>query len=111
MMYLKLRSYMFKFEYFYVFNPRYFGRSKLYFLSSDARKKLKFLGAIVGMRAQICILDLEPYLIMWIHPRRSKRLDRLPNRGSRTERVEEYSSRRLSFSNRMNVGQASTWAT
>ena len=66
---------------------------------------------IVGARTQICILGLRPYLMMWIHPRRSKRLDRLQNRGSRTERVEEYSSRRLSFSNRMNVGQASTWAT
>ena len=62
-------------------------------------------------RAQICILGLEPYLIMCIRPRRSKRLDRPQNGRSRTERVEEYSPRRLSFSDRMNVGQASTWAT
>ena len=55
---------MFKFEYFYVFNSRYFGRSKLYFLSSDAREKLKFLGVIVGTRVKICILGLKPYLIM-----------------------------------------------
>ena len=41
---------------------------------------------IVGMRAQICILGLKPYLIMWIHPRRSKQLDRSQNGGSRTEK-------------------------
>ena len=33
------------------------------------------------------------------------------NEGSRKERVEEYYPRRLSFSDRMNIGQASTWAT
>ena len=37
---------------------------------------------IVGMRAQICILGLKPYLIMWIRPRRSKRVDRAWNGGS-----------------------------
>ena len=62
----------------------------------------------VGTRAQICILGLEPYLIMWIRSRRSKRLDR---RESCMERVEEYSPRRLSFLDRTNVGQASIWAT
>ena len=41
---------------------------------------------IVGMRAQICILGLKPYLIMWIHSRRSKRLNRSQNGGSRTEK-------------------------
>ena len=65
----------------------------------------------VGARAQICILSLKPYLIMWIHPRRSKRLDRPRNGGSHTEKMEEYSPRRLSFLNGVNVGQASTWAT
>ena len=65
----------------------------------------------VGTRAQICILGLEPYLIMWIRSRRSKRLDRSHNGGSCTERVEEYSLGRLSFLDRTNVSQASTWAT
>ena len=65
----------------------------------------------MGTRAQICILGLEPYLIMWIRSRRSKRLDRPQNGRSHTERAEEYNPRRLSFSDRMNVGQASTWAT
>ena len=65
----------------------------------------------VGTRAQICILGLKPYLIMWIRLRRSKRLDKPQNEGSHTKKVEEYNPRRLSFSNRMNVGQASTWAT
>ena len=83
---LKLRSCMFEFGYFYVFNPRYFGRSKLYFLSSDAREKLKFLGAIVGMRAQIYILGLKPYLLIRIRSRRNTRLDRPQNGGSHTKR-------------------------
>ena len=65
----------------------------------------------MGMRAQICILGLNSYLIMWIHPRRSKRLDRPQNGGSRTKRVEEYSPRRLSFSDRVNVDQVSTLVT
>ena len=65
----------------------------------------------VGTKAQICILDLKPYLIMWIYPRRSKRLDRSLNGGSHTEKMEEYSPRRLSFLNGVNAGQASTWAT
>ena len=38
------------------------------------------------MRAQICILGLKPYLIMWIRPRRSKRLNRPQNGGSHTEK-------------------------
>ena len=62
----------------------------------------------MGMRAQICILGLKRYLIMWICSRRSKRLDRPQNGGSRMEKVEEYSPRRLSFSDGVNVGQAST---
>ena len=41
---------------------------------------------IVGTRAQICILGLKPYLIMWIRPKRSKRLDRLQNGGSHIEK-------------------------
>ena len=93
---LKLRSCMFKLEYFYIFSPRYFGRSKLYFLSSDTKKKkkkkLNFWGAIVGMKAQICILGLKPYLIMWICSRRSKRLDRPQNGGSHTEKGRRVSS-------------------
>ena len=63
-----------------------------------------------GTRAQIYILGLKPYLVTWILPRRNKRLDRLQNRVSHTEKVEEGSLRRLSFSNRVNVGQASSWA-
>ena len=31
--------------------------------------------------------------------------------GSRTEMVEKYSPRRLSFSDRNSIGQASTWST
>ena len=69
---LKLRAHVFKFGYFYIFNPRYFCISKLYFLSSDAAEKLKFLGAIVGTRTQICILGFEPYLIMLMCPRKIK---------------------------------------
>ena len=64
----------------------------------------------VGTRVQIYILGLKPYLVTWIRPRRNKRLDRLQNRVSHTEKVEEGSLRRLSFSNRVNVGQASSWA-
>ena len=61
----------------------------------------------MGAGAQICILGLEPYLLMWIRPRRSKRVNKPQNGGSHTEKVEEYSPRRLSFSDRVNVGQAS----
>ena len=46
----------------------------------------------VGTRAQICILGLKPYLIMWIRPRRSKRLDRPQNGGSHTEKGGRVSS-------------------
>ena len=45
----------------------------------------------------------------WICPRSNKRLKRPQNEGSRTKRVKEYNPRRLFFSDRMNVGQASTW--
>ena len=73
--------------------------------------------------AQIYILGLKPYLVIWIHPRRSKRSNRPQNGGLHTGKVEEYSPRRLSFSDRGNVdqvltssdrgnvGPASTWAT
>ena len=40
----------------------------------------------MGTRAQISILSLKPYLIVWICPRRSKRLDRPQNRGSHTKK-------------------------
>ena len=66
---------------------------------------------IVGTKAQICILGLEPYLMMWIRPRMSKWLERPQKGGSRTKRVEDYSLRRLSFSDRMNIGQVSIEAT
>ena len=62
----------------------------------------------VGTRAQIYILGLGPYLMMWIHSRWSKWLKMPHNGGSCKEKVEEYSPRRLSFSDRMNVSQAST---
>ena len=65
---------------------------------------------IVGMSAQTCILGPKPYLIMWIRLRRSKRLDRPRNRGLHIEKVGEYSPRRLSFLDGVNVGQASSWA-
>ena len=65
----------------------------------------------MGTRAQICILDLGPYLMMWIRPRKSKLLEMPQNGGSRKKRVEGYSPRRLSFLDRMNIGQASTWPT
>ena len=62
----------------------------------------------VGTKAQICILGLGPYLMIWIYLRWSKWLEMPQNRESRKENVEEYSPRRLSFSDRMNVSQAST---
>ena len=65
----------------------------------------------VGTRAQICILGLGPYLMIWMRPRRSKWLKRFQNGGSRTKRVGEYCLRRLSFSDRVNINQASTWMT
>ena len=69
-----------------------------------------YICVCVWTRAQIYILGLKPYLVTWIRPRRNKRLDKLQNRVSHTEKVEEGSLRRLSFSNRVNVGQASSWA-
>ena len=65
----------------------------------------------MGTMAQIYILGFNPYLIIWIRPRRSKLSNRLQNGGSHTGKVEECSPRRLSFSDRGNVGLASTWAT
>ena len=70
-----------------------------------------FTNLCVRTRAQICTLGLGPYLMIWICPKRSKWLKKLQDGGSRTERVEEYSPRRLSFSDRINIDQASTWAT
>ena len=61
--------------------------------------------------AQIDILGLKPYLMIWICPRRSKRSNRPQNGGLHTGKVEECNPRKLSFSDRGNVGPASTWAT
>ena len=61
-----------KFEYLYSFNHGCFGKSKFYFFSSDKREKLKFWGAIVRAKAQICTSGLKPYLLMWIRLWRSK---------------------------------------
>ena len=65
----------------------------------------------MGTRAQIYILGLKPYLVIYIRPRRSKRSNRPQNGGSHTGKVEEYNPRRLSFSDRGNVDLASTWET
>ena len=58
------------------------------FSSSDAREKLKFWRAIVGTQAQIGILGLKPYLMIWICPRRSKWLEIPQNGESYKRRVE-----------------------
>ena len=63
-------------------------KSKPYFFPFYEREKSKFWGAIVGTKAQVGILDLGPYLVMWIRPRRSKWLERPQNGGSRKGRVE-----------------------
>ena len=42
----------------------------------------------VGTKAQICILGLEPYLIMWMCPRRNQRLKNPLDGKSRKERME-----------------------
>ena len=64
-----------------------------------------------GAMAQISVLGLKPYLVIWIHSMRSKRSNRPQNEGLHTRKVEEYSPRRLSLSDMGNVGPASTWAT
>ena len=46
----------------------------------------------VGMGARTCTLGLMPYLIMWIRPRRSKRVDRTWNGGSHTEKCGRVQS-------------------
>ena len=46
----------------------------------------------MGTRAQISILGLKPYLIVWICPRRSKRLNRPQNGGSHTEKGKRVQS-------------------
>ena len=61
--------------------------------------------------AQIFVLGLKPYLVIWIRSRRSKRSNRPQNEGLHMRRVEEYCLRRLSLSDIGNVGPASTWAT
>ena len=104
---LKSRSYVRKFECLYSFNHGCIGKSKFYFFSSGKRKKLKFWGAIVGTKAQICTLGLKPYLLMWIYPRRSKWLKKSQDRYSRKERVEGWSPRRLPSSDRTNISQSS----
>ena len=63
---------------------------------------------IVGVMAQISVLSLKPYLVIWIRPRRSKRTNRPQNEGLHMRKVEEYSPRRLSLSDMGNVGRAST---
>ena len=40
----------------------------------------------VGTGARTCTLGFRPHLIMWIRPRRSKRVDRPWNGGSHTEK-------------------------
>ena len=61
--------------------------------------------------AQISVLGLKPYLVIWMRPRRSKRSNRPQNEGLHMRKVEEYIPRRLSLSDMGNVGPASTWAT
>ena len=65
----------------------------------------------MGAMAQISVLGLKPYLVIWIRSRRSKRSNRPQNEGLHTRKVEEYSPRRLSFSDRVNVDQVSTLVT
>ena len=65
----------------------------------------------MGAMAQISVLGLKPYLVIWIRPRKSKRSNWPQNEGLHTRKVEEYSPRRLSFSDMGNVGPASTWTT
>ena len=76
----KSRSYVRKFGYFYSFSHGYFGKSKFYFYSPDKREKLKFWGAIVGAKAQICTWGPEPYLLIRIRPRRNKWLKNPQNK-------------------------------
>ena len=49
----------------------------------------------VGMGARTCTLGLMPYLIMWIRPRRSKRVDRTWNGGSHTKKGGRVQSEKV----------------
>ena len=107
---LKLWSCMCKFGYFYIFNHHYFGRSKSYFFSSNTREKLRFWGAIVGVRAQIGIMGLAPYSRTWIHPRRSKWVGDAQSVELHKEKMKGYSPRSLHSSDTKNIDQADIWA-
>ena len=65
----------------------------------------------MGAMAQISVLGLKPYLVIWIRSRRSKRSNRPQNEGLHMRKVEKYSPRRLSLLDMGNIGLASTWAT
>ena len=62
----------------------------------------------VGAMAQISVLGLKSYLVIWVHPRRNKQSNRPQNEGLHMRKVEEYNPRRLSFSDMGNVDPAST---
>ena len=49
----------------------------------------------MGTKAQICILGLRSYLIMWIRPRRSKRDDGPWNGGSHIEEGGKVQSEKV----------------
>ena len=49
----------------------------------------------MGTKAQICILGLRSYLIMWIRPRRSKRVDGPWNEGSHIEKGGKVQSKKV----------------
>ena len=96
---------MHKFGYFYSFNHGYFGKSKFYFFSLDKKEKLKFWGAIVGEKAQICVLGPKPYLLMWIRPRRNKWLGEAQSVESHKEKMKGYSPRSLYSLDTKNISQ------
>ena len=59
---------------------------------------------VVGTRAQNCVLGLRSYLIMWIHSRRSKQVDKPWNGGSYIEKGGKVQSEKVILLNKMNVG-------
>ena len=63
-------------------------KSKPCFFPFYKKEKSKFWGAIMGTKAQVGILGLGSYLVMWIRPRRSKWLEMPHNGGSCKGRVE-----------------------
>ena len=63
-------------------------KSKPCFFPYYKREKSKFWEVIVGTKTQVGILGLRSYLVMWIHPMRSKWLERPQNRGSGKGRLE-----------------------